>query len=271
MTRPGLVEPGKHSPLWKLWRNVGNGRDDRFFLEHSEAVLELLDSATPPEQVLVSRSRYGDDPQYWATLAERRPSCRWFLVDDEKLDKVVSVRSTGGVCGLFEPRPVSELELLEQRFLLLAWEVQDPGNLGTLIRSCAAFTQGGALVVGGCRLWSSKVARASVGSLLRVPSLQIDVEAGEPLLRALGAAGFQLYSTVPRGGRPLTRWRPDSKCAVILGNETRGLPERVQKFTEPITIPMSSRVESLNAGVAGAIVCYEWSRLSENRAQDRIS
>lgn len=261
-----MIEPGKHSPLWKLWRSVGSGKENRFFLEHSEAVLELFHSESPPEQILLARSRYSEEPSFWHELAQKRPSCTWYLLEDERLDKMVTVRSFGGVCGLFAPRPASESELREKRFLLLTWELQDPGNLGTLIRSCAAFTSGGVVVVGGCRLWSSKVARASAGSLLRVPARQIPLERGISFLKSLKSSQTGIYSTLPRGGRLLTRWKPAAHSAVVLGNETHGLPDEVQKFTEPLTIPTSAQVESLNAGVAGAIVCYEWSRVMGDRA-----
>lgn len=257
-----LPEPGKHSPLWKLWRNAGLGKSDQFFVEHSEAVLELLATDLGPEQVLLSQSRYQRDPDRWDGLAKDSRESRWYLVEDEKLDKLTSVRSTAGLCGLFRPRLANPEQMRSLPFLLMTWEIQDPGNLGTLIRSCAAFTGGGVVVIGGCNPWSSKVARSSAGTVLSTPLVVIEAKLGLDFLDSLKNDEFRCYATVPRGGRSLSEWKPEGKCAVLIGHETRGLPAEVASRSEALTISMNGRLDSLNAGVAGSIVCFQWSSRS---------
>lgn len=257
-----LQQPGKHSPHWKRWRAVGEGKSDAFFLEHAEAVLESLDSPTPPQEVLLGQALFDREPARWEALAAAHRQSRWFLLPDDRLDKVVSVRSVGGLCGLYEPR-LSDLAALTSRaFLLVTWEIQDPGNFGTLVRSCGALASGGVLAVGGCRPWSSKTARSSAGAILRVPCCRRDAGVGETVLRELQAAGFRLLSAVPRGGQPVDRfdWSTGDRHAVLVGHETRGLPVEIQNLTELVTIGMRGEEESLNAAVAGSILCYEWSR-----------
>lgn len=241
---------------------MGEGKCDAFFLEHAEAVLESLDSKTPPREVLVGRSLFDREPERWEALAEIHPQSRWYLLPDDRLDKVVSVRTAGGLCGLYEPI-LTDLSVVTSRpFLLVTWEMQDPGNFGTLVRSCGALASGGVLAVGGCRPWSSKTARSSAGAILRVPCCRRTAVDGESVLRELLAAGFRMLSAVPRGGQPveLYDWSAGDRHAVLVGHETRGLPLEIQNLTERVTIGMRGEEESLNAAVAGSILCYEWSR-----------
>ncbi len=266
---PVLQKPGKHSKLWADWRAIGRGDDERFFMEHYEAVVESIASPRPPEQILISSRCYERQPSYWDDLISRGPTA-WYLVDGDKLDRVISVRSSSGLCGVYSVAQASLSELANSRFVLVSWEVQDPGNLGTLLRSGAALTGGGALIVGGCRPWSGKVARSSAGALLRMPLCRCSLEEAEGALSQLQQQGFQLFSTVCRGGVTLREVEWPEKVALLIGNETRGLPRSVQDLTSPITIAMEEGAESLNAGVAGSIACYEWSQRALE-GQNRIS
>ena len=82
----------------------------------------------------------------------------------DELDRVLSVKASNGLCGVFRPYPWSREAVLKSGALLITWQIQDPGNLGTLIRSSSGLAGGAVLCVGGCRAWSSKVARASAGA-----------------------------------------------------------------------------------------------------------
>lgn len=254
--------PGKHSRLWKQWRAIGRGREPEFFLEHSEAVLEALQAAVPPEQVLLTHKRYRAEPEEWEQLAQRNPRVGWYLVEQKDLDKLTSVPSSNGLCGVFSPPPSMRVDDIQEGFILVAWEVQDPGNIGTLIRSCAALTAGAFISVGGCKPWSAKVARSSAGALLRTPIVSVGNEEGKNMLQAIRDKGYQIHCAVPRGGEHLPKVQWSGHDAVVVGNETRGVPIEIQKFTNPLTIGMEAANESLNVAVAGSIACYEWGKRS---------
>jgi RNA methyltransferase, TrmH family len=228
-------------------------------MEHREAVIESLDTGHRPEQVLLSRSLFEQDKERYESMA-RSSGLTWYLVDSERLNRLISANTSGGLCGVYRPNPATLADLYRSSFLLVVWEVQDPGNLGTLIRSGSGLAQGGVLIIGGCRPWSAKVARASAGSLLRTPLVWVPESDGVRVLRELKAQNYDLYSTVPRGGKTLREVVWTSRTAVLIGHETRGIPHQVQEFTNQVSIPMRGDSESLNAGVAGSIVCYEWSR-----------
>lgn len=256
---PLFATPGKHHPVWKEWRRIARGKDDRFFLEHRQAVLESLSREHRPEQVLLSRELYDDDPVRWDEIASRNQGVSWFLIEGQALDEVASVPANSGLCAVFAPKCCELAHLLTQSFLLLVWELADPGNLGTLIRTVQALGGGGVIAIGGCRPWSAKVARSSAGTLLGANLLQLPVASAEQALSQMRASGFTMYGAFPHQGTSIEGIVWGRKSAVLLGNETKGLPnvmcDRVQAFSIPTT-----EVESLNVAAAGAIVCWEWRR-----------
>ena len=134
--------------------------------------------------------------------------------------------------------------------LVLA-EIADPGNLGTLIRSAAAFGIAQVVVIGGADPWGNKAVQASAGSLAAVALHILSPEQGlAPLAgasrAALVVAGGADPATIPL----IPRW-------LVVGSEAHGVrDEWLSLCEERLTLPMHGRVESLNAAVAGAIACY---------------
>ena len=252
--------PGRHHGIWKEWRRIGKGKDQRFFLEHRQAVLESLSGRHPPAQVLLSRELHDTDASRWTGLASRHPEVAWYLIDGGCLDEVASVPANSGLCAVFAPRQAGLAELAARGFLMVAWELADPGNLGTLIRACQALGEGGVLAVGGCAPWTSKVARSSAGSLLKTDVVHLPCSEGREVLAFLVQAGFELYCAFPHAKRRLDQIRWGKKSALLLGNETRGLPADIGQSGQHFSIPISSEVESLNVAVAGSIVAWEWRR-----------
>jgi tRNA G18 (ribose-2'-O)-methylase SpoU len=257
-----FFQPGKHHPVWKEWRRIGKGKDEgeRFFLEHRQAVLESLERGHRPAQVLLSRDLHAAQPELWDGLARRHSGLGWYLLERRQLDDVASVSSSSGLCAVYEPRPARMEALAGLPFLLVAWEVSDPGNLGTLIRATRALTGGGLLLVGGCSPWSAKVARASAGSLLQTRVAQLPEAKGRGTLCLLEQSGFRLFAAYPRANLALHRLDWSGKDAVLLGNETRGLPDDLAAHSLSFTVPTAADVESLNVAMAGSIVAWEWAR-----------
>jgi TrmH family RNA methyltransferase len=144
--------------------------------------------------------------------------------------------------------------------LLVLAGLQDPGNVGTLLRSAEAFGATGALLLGGTATpWSSKCLRASAGSALRLPLLAMR-HAGEAgaILRLHGIAS---YATVVAGGVPVEQVPLHQAAALWIGNEGAGLGEKELAFCEScVTLPMPGGTESLNAAVAGSLLLYEAAR-----------
>jgi len=137
--------------------------------------------------------------------------------------------------------------------------LQDPGNLGTLIRSAEAFGAAAVIVAGpNVSPFNSKVVRASAGSIFRVPVVPGEIPAA---ISALRKNGIRMLATSSHKGAPLQQAKLTGAVAIFIGSEGGGLPrEVVNEMDEVVVIPHSDRVESLNAGVAASIILYEAAR-----------
>jgi TrmH family RNA methyltransferase len=170
------------------------------------------------------------------------------------------------------PQPVAALVLaphfelpsvigngITQPLVLVAAALQDPGNLGTLVRSAEAFGVTGLILLPGTTdPWSTKALRASAGSAFRLPI--VDCEADE-MLALLRQNGIRLLAAVARQDSAATIGNLRGPIAILIGNEGAGLsPELIDIADERITIRYTGVTESLNAAVAGSVLLYEAAR-----------
>lgn len=172
------------------------------------------------------------------------------LLSDQVAAKIASTESSENV---FAEIPFAQSQPLKHLYPLIALDaVNDPGNLGTLLRTALALGWKGAFLLPGCcDPWNSKALRASKGALFSLPyqkgtwkELQaiIDREELVPLAAELD-------------GKPLKK-QPDNKIVLVLGNEANGVSQATRDACQAITIPMSDQMESLNVAQAGAILMY---------------
>jgi TrmH family RNA methyltransferase len=151
--------------------------------------------------------------------------------------------------------------------------VQDPGNIGTIVRSAEAFGATGVVTTrGSADPWSPKALRASAGSGLRFPVLR--GMAIPVLLAQLRVAGVKIVAASSHSGA-VTGAGEDAAAdlreavAIFIGNEGAGLPHEIEHVADArISIPMSVAVESLNAGVAASVVLYEAARQRKGLTTD---
>jgi RNA methyltransferase, TrmH family len=138
--------------------------------------------------------------------------------------------------------------------VLIAAGMQDPGNLGTLVRSAEAFGATGMILLPGTvSLWNGKTLRASSGSAFRLPVVTLTAEEAFATLRA---HGVRIFAAVARDGDREADLRGPS--ALLVGNEGSGLPEAwTAQADARVTIPLPGAVESLNAAIAGSVLLYE--------------
>jgi len=138
--------------------------------------------------------------------------------------------------------------------VVIAAGLQDPGNLGTLVRSAEAFGATGMILLPGTvSLWNAKTLRASSGSAFRLPVLALTAEAA---FTALRDQGLRIVAAVARDGDSEADLHGPS--ALLIGNEGSGLPEAwIAQADARVTIPFTGAVESLNAAIAGSVLLYD--------------
>lgn len=184
------------------------------------------------------------------------------VLPDKLFASVVPSDAPQGVAALVRYRqsPLEEvLARTQSGPLLVIAGLQDPGNLGTVLRSAEAFGAAGLLLgEGTVSPFNSKVVRSSAGSLFRLPVVRIKVADAFARLRELG---IRLVATSSHKGTPLPQASLSAPVAVVIGGEGAGVPrDLLAKVDEIVAIPHAPQVESLNAGVAASIVLYEIAR-----------
>jgi TrmH family RNA methyltransferase len=188
-------------------------------------------------------------------------------LSDDVFQSVVETQSPQGIAALMVPpvRGFGDI-LVGTPLILVAAGLQDPGNLGTLIRSAEAFGATGVVAtVGTVSAWNQKAIRASAGSVFRVPVVSVTVEE----LAGLKGRGVRLMAAVAEDSRDAVAAQDADfvgAAAVLIGNEGAGLSEDLLEMADvKVTIPCPGKVESLNAAVAGSLLLYEaaWQRSAQ--------
>ena len=228
-------------------------------LDGPHLLAALLDSGAKPEALYVSRA--GLDSPEIAALVSRSAPARVTLLADPLYDALSTVESPTGVLSVVKTPPARPPPATSP-FALLLEDIQDPGNVGTLLRSAAAAGVSDVLLSPHCAFaWSPKVLRASMGAHFAVNIAEgVDLAAwladyrGTSVALA-GEAARSIYDLDLRG-----------PVAFIVGNEGAGLSEALRKAArERASIPMSPRMESLNAAAAGTVALFEAARQRRKR------
>jgi TrmH family RNA methyltransferase len=184
------------------------------------------------------------------------------LLPDKLFASVVPSETPQGVAALVRWKDFTLEEVLSRAAagpLLAIAGVQDPGNLGTIVRSAEAFGAGGMVLgEGTVSPFNPKVVRASAGSVFRLPLARVKLSDAISRMKALG---IRLLATASHKGTPLDQSRLSGPIAIFIGSEGAGVGRDVIKaMDEVLAIPQALQVDSLNAGVAASIVLYEVAR-----------
>ena len=183
------------------------------------------------------------------------------LLPNEVFDSAVSTETPQGVAALAKVKTFSLEDVLRSQppLVLVLSGIQDPGNLGTMLRSAEAFGASGVLIgEGTVSRFNPKAVRASAGSVFRVPALKVKLEEAISRLRQ---AGLRLIATSSHAHTSADQSDLASPLAFFIGSEGSGLPrELMSQMDEMIAVPHPGQVESLNAAIAASILLYEASR-----------
>jgi len=174
------------------------------------------------------------------------------LVSEEVLTSLASSISPRGPVAVITVPASGTLHAIDS---IVMWDISDPGNAGTIIRSAAAFGFQIVATAGCVDIWSPKVVRAAVGCHFRTPL--VDISDAEP--RVLIEAGLRPFVAAAGSSTPLAEMIDAAgPVAIIVGNEAHGVPQGVHDAAGvvPISLAMPGGTESLNAGVAGSILMY---------------
>jgi TrmH family RNA methyltransferase len=250
----------RHNPLVARFRAAARGERTRVLLDGAHLIAEALAAGLRVEDALV-RADSTERAEIAALLeAIERAGGAVSRATSAVIDAASPVRSSSPIVALAE-RPASGRDRVfaaqGDALVVIACGIQDPGNVGAIVRSAEAAGASGFIAAGSTAdPFGWKALRGSMGSALRVPiALEPDEQA------ALGDAvsrGCRIAAAVPRDGDPLFAADLSGPLAIVLGAEGRGLsPALAAAAHLRITIPMTPPVESLNTAVSAALLLYE--------------
>lgn len=252
----------RQNPLVARFRTLADSADpagSRLLLDGVHLIRDAHESGHALEIAAVSSSRLATDTEE-ARVAQtlERTGVEVVQAPDAVFAAMSPVRTPSGLVAIVTRRPATAAEVCSKpdALVLVAIDVQDPGNVGALVRTAEAGGMSGMLVAGAsANPFSWKAIRGSMGSTLRLPVVGGMTIASA--LTCLESSGMRSVAAVPRGGEDpdAIDWR--GKVALIVGGEGAGLTNDVtNKCDALVSIPMAVRVESLNVAAAGAVLIY---------------
>jgi len=261
-------------------RGTGPAEGEPIGVEGPKLVEDALRSGLPAEALLVSEAGEAELERILRAASESEagiPRSRVMRTTDKLFASVAGTETPQGVAALFAQPSWSFDDVVrgaaamdgalrgDAALVVVMAAVQDPGNIGTIVRSAEAFGATGVVTTrGSADPWSPKALRASAGSGLRFPVLR--GMAIPVLLAQLRVSGVKIVAASSHSGA-VSGAGEDAAAdlrgavAIFIGNEGAGLPHDIEHVADArISIPMRAAVESLNAGVAASVVLYEAAR-----------
>ncbi|HEY2467422.1 MAG TPA: RNA methyltransferase [Terracidiphilus sp.] len=258
-----IIESKQNARLKELRKALAHpGRNERGLvgIEGPNLVEEAMRAGLRIESIFIGSGHGISQPEAGTAAAD----IDILFVPADYLKSILSTETPQPFAALVEPPDWAWAHLFgggkrSAPLVVVLAGIQDPGNLGTIIRSAEAFGANGVLCLPGTvSSWNPKAVRASAGSVFRVPVLNVGEEEA---LTELRDGGVRLVSTTAQGAQPADNVDLSGPVALVIGNEGNGVPAGLAARTDgAVTIPCPGPVESLNAAVAASVLLYEAAR-----------
>ena len=239
-----------------LYRKKNRIEKGLFIIEGEKIVEEALEKGYKLDSIYISETYSNCDR---ALLEKaREESCQVYIVEDRLFNDISDTETPQGILALAHLfyNNFTDIENFKGNFYILIDQVQDPGNMGTILRSADAFGVDGVIIrKGSVDIYNPKVVRSTMGSIFRTDLYYLDEL--EDLERVIEDFGLDLISTSLEGDADL-KSMDLSEGLLSIGNESKGISKEIEALSKRlIKIPMIGEAESLNVGVASSIIMYE--------------
>lgn len=240
-----------NNPKVKVWKKLhtkkGRDRLGQFIIEGEHLITEALKSRIKLVDLLVTE--HFETPTEWSVF-----NMPLTYVTDKVLVELSETRTPQGVLAICEQRNVVQLNLQKGKYLFLD-DVQDPGNVGTMIRTADACGLDGVIVSEKTvDIYNGKVIRSTQGSLFHIPVIKGNLF---EWVDACQEVGIPVFGTSLQGASDYRTVKPQEHFALIVGNEGEGVSETLlEKTDQNLYIPIFGQAESLNVAVACGILLY---------------
>ncbi len=248
----------RDNPLFKELKKLAGsarqrGKAAQALLDGVHLAQSCLDAGVLPLQVLANAAAWQDGEI--AALLERASGVPIIQLEDSLFAELTELKTPSGILALIA-QPQAKIDPARSRFALLLEDIQDPGNLGSMIRTAAAAGCDAVFLSRGCAdAWSPRVLRAGMGG-----HFALNVQESADLLAVAKTFPGRVCAAALQAQNNLYACDLRGNIAFAIGNEGAGLTPGLLDACQPVVIPMPGRVESLNAAAAAAVCLFEANR-----------
>ena len=237
----------------KLKERKGRTKKSKFLIEGYRLVQEAFKANLDVEYLFIGSNE--EEEKYNDYISKYIYNTKVYRLREDLLKELCSTEQPQGVVAVVNMKSMNIEN--EGNFYLLCDKVQDPGNLGTIIRTAhAAGVDGIILTKGTVDVYNDKTIRSTMGSLFYIPII-IDDE-NNSVIKELINKGFSLLSTSLEGDRDFFEEDLSGKIIISVGNEGNGVSDEIYSLSDKkVKIPMPGGAESLNVAIATSIILYE--------------
>lgn len=250
----------KDNPVIKLYQKLSSSKKERFqyglfVLEGLRIVEDALREESNITHVILTKQAY---EKFGETLfqADLRDT-RTVVISNELGNKIASTDTTQGVFAICGIPMQKKIDFCENGRYIVLYGLQDPGNVGMIIRTADALGINGVILSGSCDLYSPKVIRSTMGSVFRVDTMiENDTDNLFDMLKNNNITTSA--SVIDKDAENINDCTFSGKQAVFIGNEGNGLPHEISgRCDRRVTIRMNGNINSLNAAMAAGILMWE--------------
>lgn len=237
------ISNNKIKEIVKLHQKKYREETDLFLVEGLKSVQELIEANVEILEIYATK--------------EQNIKKNYTLVDENTIKKITTTSSPCEILAIAKKRKTSKDKFKNLNKLILLDSISDPGNLGTIIRSAAAFAIDGIILFSDCvELYSPKVIRSTAGNFFKLPIINISTE--KELKELFTTHKFIATALSKENNISLKECKEIDKYIIMFGSEANGISENLTKITDKnIKLEMTNNVESLNLSVSASIILYE--------------
>ena len=226
--------------------NLKKEKNEFLFLEGEKQLYEAVVNNSQIEKIFVLSDKYDDFANKFANLINKT-----IVVSLNVIEKLSSTKTPQGIVAIVK-FPNLKVRKPNGNYLVLD-NIQDPGNMGTIIRSAVGADFLDIYSINSVDFRNDKVVRSTMGNIFKVNIFQLTTD---EFIDNFKTWSLPLYSA-DFGGENIFEFKPEQQYGIVIGNEGNGVSDEISNIcTKKVTIPMKNNLESLNAGVSSAIIMY---------------
>lgn len=252
--------------LKRLYRKKTRKNEGKIILEGFRIVLEALRNRVSFQTVFISEDFFSSK-EGQTILGQQANFGKLFLLDQKLLQEIADTQNPQGIIAIADQKVCPQFNWGQARTILVLDQVQDPGNMGTMIRTALAAGVDGIITLkGSVEIYNLKVLRATMGAIFTIPIMaDIDLVHFKEILKGQ-RDNFKVISADFSGEKYYYQADYGQQTIIIIGNEANGIRAEVLQLSDlRVKIPLIGQIDSLNAAIAAGVILY---KIAENRIRE---